>query len=101
MNSKYIYLHTIGCQMNVYDSEQIAMRLATLGYEQTSSMAQADVIIVNTCTVRAKAEQKVFSLVGRLRDLKRKRPGLLLVMAGCIAQKWGEELLKKFLCLLL
>jgi len=58
MTNKYLYLNTIGCQMNVYDSEQIAMRLAALGYQQTSSLDDADLVIVNTCTIRAKAEQK-------------------------------------------
>jgi tRNA-2-methylthio-N6-dimethylallyladenosine synthase len=95
MNSKYIYLHTIGCQMNVYDSEQIAMRLATLGYEQTASMAQADVIIVNTCTVRAKAEQKVFSLLGRLARMKRDKRGLIIGVGGCVAQQEGEKILDR------
>ena len=71
MKSKYLYLHTIGCQMNVYDSEQIGMQLAAAGYKQTASMSRADVIVVNTCTVRAKAEQKAFSLLGRLVKLKR------------------------------
>ena len=87
MNSKHIYLHTIGCQMNVYDSEQIVMRLATSGYEQTASMAQADVIIVNTCTVRAKAEQKAFSLLGRLARMKRHKKRLIIGVGGCLAQQ--------------
>ncbi len=95
MKSKYIYLHTIGCQMNVYDSEQIAMRLATLGYEQTASMAQADVIIVNTCTVRAKAEQKAFSLLGRLARMKRDKNGLIIGVGGCVAQQEGEKILDR------
>jgi tRNA-2-methylthio-N6-dimethylallyladenosine synthase len=95
MNSKYIYLHTIGCQMNVYDSEQIAIRLAALGYEQTASMAQADLIIVNTCTVRAKAEQKAFSLLGRLARMKRDKKGLIIAVGGCVAQQEGERILDR------
>jgi tRNA-2-methylthio-N6-dimethylallyladenosine synthase len=95
MNSKYIYIHTIGCQMNVYDSEQIAMRLATLGYEQTASMAQADVIIVNTCTVRAKAEQKAFSLLGRLAGMKRQKKRLIIGVGGCVAQQEGKKILDR------
>ena len=95
MNSKYIYLHTIGCQMNVYDSEQIAMRLATLGYEQTASMAHADLIIVNTCTVRAKAEQKAFSLLGRLARMKRDKKNLIIGVGGCVAQQEGEKILDR------
>jgi tRNA-2-methylthio-N6-dimethylallyladenosine synthase len=95
MNSKYIYLQTIGCQMNVYDSEQIAIRLAALGYEQTASMAQADLIIVNTCTVRAKAEQKAFSLLGRLARMKRDKKGLIIGVGGCVAQQEGERILDR------
>jgi tRNA-2-methylthio-N6-dimethylallyladenosine synthase len=87
MNAKYFYLHTIGCQMNVYDSEQIAIRLATLGYEQTASMDRADLIIVNTCTVRAKAEQKAFSLLGRLAGMKRNKRRLIIGVGGCVAQQ--------------
>ena len=93
MNSEYLYVHTIGCQMNVYDSEQIAMRLAALGYEQTSSMAKADVIIINTCTVRAKAEQKAFSLLGRLERMKRDKKHLIIGVGGCVAQQEGEKIL--------
>ena len=95
MNSKYIYIHTIGCQMNVYDSEQIVMRLATLGYEQTASMNRADVIIVNTCTIRAKAEQKAFSLLGRLDRMKRYKKRLIIGVGGCVAQQEGEKILDR------
>jgi tRNA-2-methylthio-N6-dimethylallyladenosine synthase len=95
MNSKYVYLHTIGCQMNVYDSEQIAMRLATIGYEQAASMARADVIIVNTCTVRAKAEQKAFSMLGRLARMKRDKKRLIIGVGGCVAQQEGEKILDR------
>ena len=95
MNSEYLYVHTIGCQMNVYDSEQITMRLATIGYEQTASMAGADVIIVNTCTVRAKAEQKAFSLLGRLARLKRNKKRLIIGVGGCVAQQEGKKILDR------
>jgi tRNA-2-methylthio-N6-dimethylallyladenosine synthase len=95
MRPKYLYLHTMGCQMNVYDSEQIVMRLATLGYEQTESMARADVIIVNTCTVRAKAEQKTFSLLGRLGRMKRNKRRLIIGVGGCVAQQEGKKILER------
>jgi tRNA-2-methylthio-N6-dimethylallyladenosine synthase len=95
MNMKYLYLHTIGCQMNVYDSEQIAMRLAPLGYEQTASMDRADLIIINTCTVRAKAEQKAFSLLGRLARMKRNKRRLIIGVGGCLAQQEGEKILER------
>jgi tRNA-2-methylthio-N6-dimethylallyladenosine synthase len=95
MNSKRLYLHTIGCQMNVYDSEQIAMQLAAIGYEQTATMDGADLIIVNTCTVRAKAEQKAFSFLGRLAKMKRHRKQLIIGVAGCVAQQEGQRILDR------
>ena len=95
MNTKLLYIHTIGCQMNVYDSEQIAMRLAPLGYEQTASMDRADLIIINTCTVRAKAEQKAFSLLGRLARIKRNKRGLIIGVGGCVAQQEGQKILER------
>ena len=95
MRPKYLYLHTMGCQMNVYDSEQIVMLLANLGYEQTESMARADVIIVNTCTVRAKAEQKTFSLLGRLGRMKRNKRRLIIGVGGCVAQQEGKKILER------
>ena len=81
--------------MNVYDSEQIAMRLAALGYQQTSSLELADLVIVNTCTIRAKAEQKAFSFLGRLARLKKKKPGLISAVGGCVAQQEGEKIFKR------
>jgi tRNA-2-methylthio-N6-dimethylallyladenosine synthase len=95
MRPKYLYLYTMGCQMNVYDSEQIAMRLARLGYEQTPSVTRADVIIVNTCSVRAKAEQKAFSLLGRLSKMKRYKKRLIIGVGGCVAQQEGKKILER------
>lgn len=95
MVNKYLYLNTIGCQMNVYDSEQIAMRMVALGYQQTSSLEKADLVIVNTCTIRAKAEQKAFSFLGRLARLKKKKPGLITGVGGCVAQQEGEKIFKR------
>ena len=93
---KNLYINTIGCQMNIYDSEQIAMQLARLGYEQTSALENADLVILNTCSIRAKAEQKAFSFLGRMAKLKRKKPGLLVGVGGCVAQQEGEKLLGRF-----
>ena len=95
MLNKYFYLNTIGCQMNVYDSEQIAIRLAALGYQQTGIVEIADLVIVNTCTIRAKAEQKAFSFLGRLAGLKIKKPGLIIGVGGCVAQQEGEKILRR------
>jgi tRNA-2-methylthio-N6-dimethylallyladenosine synthase len=93
---KYLFVHTIGCQMNIYDSEQIVIRLSALGYQQTSCLEKADIVIGNSCSIRAKAEQKTFSFLGRLERLKAKKPGLILGIGGCVAQQEGAKLLKRF-----
>ncbi len=81
--------------MNVYDSEQIARGLKPLRYEITSSLKTADLIIVNTCTIREKARQKAFSFLGRLADLKRKKPDLIIGIGGCVAQQEGGKILER------
>jgi tRNA-2-methylthio-N6-dimethylallyladenosine synthase len=81
--------------MNVYDSEQIAIQLAAVGYQQTASLEKADLVILNTCTIRAKAEQKAFSFLGRLARLKKKKPGLIAGVGGCVAQQEGAKILKR------
>ena len=91
---KKICIHTFGCQMNVYDSERMAELLAPLGYEATDRDDEADLILVNTCSVREKPEQKVLSLMGRLAPLKKIRPGLLLGVTGCVGRQHGEELIR-------
>jgi len=95
MKIKKLYINTIGCQMNVYDSEKIAMGLKSLQYEMTTSYKNADLIIVNTCTIREKAEQKVFSFLGRLAGLKQKRPDLIIGVGGCVAQQEGAKILER------
>ncbi|SMC27599.1 tRNA-i(6)A37 thiotransferase enzyme MiaB [Desulfacinum hydrothermale DSM 13146] len=91
-----LYVHTFGCQMNEYDSLRVARMLGQEGYRSTSDPASADVIFINTCSVREKAEQKVFSLLGRLKRLKNRNPRLKIVVAGCVAQQLGEDLLDRF-----
>ena len=93
--SKLLYIYTIGCQMNVYDSEHMALALAPLGYVPALSPADADMVIVNTCSVRSKAEEKAFSLLGRLEAVKRRRPGLIVAVAGCVAQQEGVRMLER------
>ena len=95
METKYLYINTIGCQMNVYDSEQIARGLKSLQYEMTPFLEKADLIIVNTCAIREKAEQKVFSFLGRLAGLKKKRPDLIIGVGGCVAQQEGAKILER------
>jgi tRNA-2-methylthio-N6-dimethylallyladenosine synthase len=85
---------TFGCQMNVHDSQRIEEVLQGAGYTQTDSPGSADVVVLNTCSVREKAEQKLRSEVGRLRLLKQARPGLLIAVAGCVAQQEGTRLVK-------
>ena len=92
---KSLYIHTIGCQMNVYDSEQIAARLSAMEYEQVSAPEEADLIVLNTCTIRAKAEQKAYSFLGRLARLKAKRSDMIIGVGGCVAQQDGKKILKR------
>ena len=92
MKEKRLYINTIGCQMNTYDSERMVEGLQPLGYRQTADMEAADLIIANTCAIREKAEQKVFSFLGRLARLKRKKPGLIIGVGGCVAQQEGEAI---------
>jgi tRNA-2-methylthio-N6-dimethylallyladenosine synthase len=87
----YAYIHTIGCQMNVYDSEKLGTVLHSLGYQQTPHPEQADIIVCNTCAVRHKAEEKAFSFLGRFAGSKQKKPHMITVMAGCVAQQEGKR----------
>ena len=90
MDNRNLYIYTIGCQMNVYDAEQIEHTLEPLGYRRTQTLKTADLIVVNTCSIRAKAEQKAFSFLGRLDDLKQQNPRLVIAMGGCVAQQEKE-----------
>jgi tRNA-2-methylthio-N6-dimethylallyladenosine synthase len=90
------FIVTFGCQMNVRDSERMAGFLLDGGMEEAVSEDDADLIIINTCSVRRKPEQKAFSLAGRMGSLKDKHPGVVLAMAGCVAQQVGEEFLQRF-----
>ena len=85
----------MGCQMNVYDTEQIEKALSRIGYEKTDTPESADVIIANTCTIREKAEQKAFSFLGRTAQLKKKKPHLIVGIGGCVAQQEGNKILER------
>jgi tRNA-2-methylthio-N6-dimethylallyladenosine synthase len=87
---KKIYLKTYGCQMNVYDSDKIIELLKPMGYETTNTPEDADLYVLNTCHIREKAEHKVFSELGRIRDYPKKEK--IIVVAGCVAQAEGEEI---------
>jgi len=90
------YMATMGCQMNAYDSDYIGQVLQDAGYLPSDDPKEADLIVINTCTVRAKAEHKAYSLLGRMAAFKRKRPGTVLAMIGCMAQQKGASLLESF-----
>ena len=86
---------TYCCQMNENDSERLAGQLQAAGYDYTEEMAQADVILINTCCVRESAEKKIFGKIGELKRLKTVNPNLIIVIAGCMAQKDREKLFKR------
>lgn len=89
--SGYAYIYTIGCQMNVYDSEKLALILSSYGFEKTDDLDKADIVVCNTCSIRHKAEEKAFSFLGRFAKIKKKKPHLITVMAGCVAQQEGKK----------
>lgn len=91
---KRYLVQTFGCQMNVHDSRRIEEVLDSEGYRVADEPADADVIVLNTCSVREKAEQKLRSVVGTYKGLKAVRPDLVIVVAGCVAQQEGEKLLR-------
>lgn len=95
MKIKHLYIHTIGCQMNIYDAELMARLLEPLGYEAAETPEKADLILVNTCAIRAKAEQKLFSFLGRLSNFKKQRPELIIGVGGCVAQQEGRGVIKR------
>ena len=95
MSHKSFYIKTFGCQMNDRDSEIMAQLLGEAGYIETIKSEQADLVILNTCSIRAKAEQKVMSLLGVLRNRKKKNPGMKICVAGCVAQQEGQELIRR------
>ena len=93
---KKLYLRTFGCQMNEYDSQKISEVLrAAEGLELTPDPAEADVIVFNTCSVREKAQEKVFADLGRVKHLKRARPGLMIAVGGCVASQEGAGVVER------
>ncbi len=97
--AKKLFIRTYGCQMNVYDSARMADVLAPLGYQPSDSPDDADMVIVNTCHIREHASEKVFSELGRLREIKQDRAKqgqeTVLAVAGCVAQAEGEEIIRR------
>jgi tRNA-2-methylthio-N6-dimethylallyladenosine synthase len=97
--TRKVFIKTYGCQMNVYDSARMGDALASEGYVPTEEMGEADLILLNTCHIREKAADKVYSALGRLRDMKKARNAagqeLMIGVAGCVAQAEGEEILRR------
>ncbi len=92
MESKYLYIETYGCQMNEYDSDRIR---TALGLKTTDDPQKADVVIINTCAIREKADLKALSSLGKFKHLKKRKPDVLVGVAGCVAQLYGSKLLDK------
>ncbi|ADE84871.1 tRNA (N6-isopentenyl adenosine(37)-C2)-methylthiotransferase MiaB [Rhodobacter capsulatus] len=92
---KKLHIKTYGCQMNVYDSERMAEAMGVQGYTLTDDPAEADMVLLNTCHIREKAAEKVYSDLGRLRPFKEAKPGLTIGVAGCVAQAEGAEIMRR------
>jgi tRNA-2-methylthio-N6-dimethylallyladenosine synthase len=92
---KKLFIKTYGCQMNAYDSARMADLLAPLGYAPADDARGADMVILNTCHIREKATEKVYSELGRLKALKREKPNMLVTVAGCTAQAEGAEIVAR------
>lgn len=96
MTAKKLYLRSFGCQMNDYDSGRIADLLEErMSLEKTESLDEADVVILNTCSIREKAQEKVFSDLGRIREAKKCRPGMMIAVGGCVASQEGKKILDR------
>jgi len=96
MEMKKLFIQTYGCQMNLADSEEMAAHLCTRGYSLTDKLEEADLALINTCTVRDHAEHRALSFLGRLRQWKREKSGRRIIFAGCAAQRLGQSLKKTF-----
>ena len=92
---KKLYIKTYGCQMNVYDSERMVEAMGGQGYETVDAPEGADMILLNTCHIREKAAEKVYSELGRFKHLKAEKPDLKIGVAGCVAQAEGEEIMRR------
>lgn len=93
--AKKLFIKTYGCQMNVYDSQRMAEAMGSEGYVLTEDQSQADMVLLNTCHIREKAAEKLYSDLGRLKPLKATRPDMKIGVAGCVAQAEGEEIIRR------
>lgn len=96
MNAKKLYLRSFGCQMNDYDSARIVdLMRETCGYERVLTPEEADLVVIVTCSIREKAQEKTFSDLGRIREIKKLRPHMRVAVGGCVASQEGENILKR------
>ncbi|WP_286313512.1 tRNA (N6-isopentenyl adenosine(37)-C2)-methylthiotransferase MiaB [Turicimonas muris] len=96
MNAKKIFIKTFGCQMNEYDSGKISdIAVSNAGYQPTDNIEEADLIVFNTCSIREKAQEKVFSDLGRARELKKEKPELKIAVGGCVASQEGKNIIRR------
>ena len=96
MTAKKIFIKSFGCQMNEYDSNRIVdLMTDSSGYIKTNSAEDADLVILNTCSIRDKAQQKVYSELGRIRTLKEQRPGMKIAVGGCVASQEGSKIIER------
>ena len=93
--NKHVYIHTVGCQMNVLDSEMVIADLKRHGYTVVESPKEADVVLYNTCSIRENAEEKIYSALGRIREQKARQPGKTIGVMGCMAQKDQETVFRR------
>ena len=94
--TKKVYIKTYGCAMNAFDSDQISnLMKAKKGYDKTDQPDEADLVVLNTCSIREKAEDKVYDQLGRIRKLKTKKPSMKIAVGGCVASQEGENILKR------
>ena len=94
--SKRVLVRTYGCQMNVHDSEKVTNLLRHQGYVATERLDEADLLVINTCSIRDKAEHRLYSDLGQLRAWKQAGSGRILAVGGCVAQQTGDALLRRF-----
>jgi tRNA-2-methylthio-N6-dimethylallyladenosine synthase len=92
---KKLFIKTYGCQMNVYDSERMASAMAASDYVEVASPEEADLVVLNTCHIREKAAEKVYSELGRMKPLKQANPDMKIAVAGCVAQAEGAEIVRR------
>ena len=97
MTAKKLYLRSFGCQMNDYDSQKIVDLMEMHGYERTEAVEEADLVVFNTCSIREKAQEKVFSDLGRIRDMRDEmgKSDMVIAVGGCVASQEGKKILTR------